>query len=189
MFKKWFKKFEDKSRDKLFHNLLDIGIQCELDERGVNEEKLFNPWYRKSLGIIRINSDSPINYINIIKQDRSKDSPPRWWFFFAIPSHKIRDKNDSIEIKSIRKKSIPIFGKVESIIWKSNENSKELEKLFSQDSGINSLATTLGNIKVKSLHKNFSGYSIEIDRKILLDNSHWDALDRISKMCLDLDKN
>ena len=99
MFKKWFKKFEDKSRDKLFHNLLDIGIQCELDERGVNEEKLFNPWYRKSLGIIRINSDSPINYINIIKQDRSKDSPPRWWFFFAIPSHKIRDKNDSIEIK------------------------------------------------------------------------------------------
>ena len=64
-----------------------------------------------------------------------------------------------------------------------------MEKLFSQDSGINSLATTLGNIKVKSLHKNFSGYSIEIDRKILLDNSHWDALDRISKMCLDLDKN
>ena len=125
MLKRLKEKFRDKSRDNLYQNLLDIGLDCELAERGINEEKLFNPWHRRSLGIVNINSEYPIKYINIIKRDRSKDSPPRWWYFFAIPSNHIISKNDSIEIKSIRKKSTPVFGKVESIIWKPNNNSKD----------------------------------------------------------------
>ena len=56
MFEKLKEIFRDKSRDKLYKNLLDIGIDCELAKRGVNEEKLFNPWHRRSLGIININS-------------------------------------------------------------------------------------------------------------------------------------
>ena len=43
--------FRDKSRDNLYQNLKDIGVDCHLAERGLNEEKLFNPWYRRSLGI------------------------------------------------------------------------------------------------------------------------------------------
>ena len=74
MKKGWKEKIRDKSRDNLYRNLVNIGVNCELAERGINEEKLFNPWYRRSLGIININSDlkretdSPIKYINIIKQ-------------------------------------------------------------------------------------------------------------------------
>ena len=50
------------------------------------------------------------------------------------------------------------------------------------------LAVKLGNIKVQSLHKNFSGYSIEIDRRINLDPTQWDTISRIAKMCLSLKK-
>ena len=70
MLKRLKEKFRDKSRDNLYQNLLDIGLDCELAERGINEEKLFNPWHRRSLGIININSEYPIKYINIIKRDR-----------------------------------------------------------------------------------------------------------------------
>ena len=75
----------DKTRDNLYKNFLEIGLDCELAERGIPEDKLNNPWYLRSLGVIKINSDSPIKYVNIIKRDRSKDSPPKWWNHFAIP--------------------------------------------------------------------------------------------------------
>ena len=47
----------DKTRDNFYKKLSDIGLECELAERGIVEEKLFNPWHRNSLGIIKINSD------------------------------------------------------------------------------------------------------------------------------------
>ena len=68
----------DKSRDNFYKHLITLDIDASLAERGAKEEKLFNPWHRRSLGIININSDSLISYINIIKRDRSKDTPPRW---------------------------------------------------------------------------------------------------------------
>ena len=79
-------KMRDKTRDDLYKNLIDLGIDCELSKRGIRADKLQNPWHRKSLGVIKINSSYPIEFINIIKKDRSKDSPPRWWYYFAIPT-------------------------------------------------------------------------------------------------------
>ena len=55
MFEKLKEITRDKTRDNLYKNLLDIGLKCNLAERGIVEEKQFNPWHRKSLGIIKIN--------------------------------------------------------------------------------------------------------------------------------------
>ena len=188
-FKKLKELFRDKSRDNLCQNLLSIGIDCELSPRGVNEEKLFNPWHRRSLGIIKVNSEHPIKYINIIKQDRGKNNPPRWWYFFAIPDENVIPKDKSIEIKSIRNKSVPVFGKVESVKWEPNDNSKNLAKIFSEDKDINSLSFKLGNVKVQSLHDNFSGFSIELEFKIKekkLDLDSWQSLNIIARHCLEI---
>ncbi len=188
MFEKLKEIFRDKSRDKLYQNLLDIGLDCELAKRGVNEEKLFNPWHRRSLGIININSEYPIKYINIIKKDGGKNNPPRWWYFFAIPSYEIIPKNGSIEVRSIRKKSTPVFGKVKSIVWEPNSNSKDLADKFSRDDKINMLSTELGNIKIQSLHDSFSGFSIELEFKVKdksLNFSNWEVLNKIADMCIE----
>jgi hypothetical protein len=175
---------------------LDIGLKCNLAERGIVEEKLFNPWHRKSLGIIKINSDYPIKYINIIKKWGSKNDPPRWWIYFAIPTPTSNSEEDYAEVKSIRKKSIPIFGRVKSIDWKSNNNGKNLANKFANDSEINSLSFKLGDIKVQSLHENFSGYSIELEfnrarfpllsaPNVFMNINQWNTLIKIAKMCID----
>ena len=177
----------DKSRDNFYKNLLDIGIDCTLAKRGINEEKLFNPWHRRSLGIININDNSPIKYINIIKQDRGKNNPPRWWYFFAIPSYDEINKEDNIEVKSKRIKSTPVIGKVESIKWESNANSKKISDIFSEDEEINYLSMDLGNIKVQSLHDNFSGFSVELEfkrREKNINNQNWESLNKIAHICL-----
>jgi hypothetical protein len=191
--------FRDKTRDKLYKKLSDIGLECEMAERGTVEEKLFNPWHRRSLGIIKINSDSPIKYINIIKRDRGKDTPPRWWNYFAVPSSTSSSKETSVEVKSIRKKSFPIIGKVKSIDWKSNNNGENLADKFTKDSETNALSMELGNIKIQSLHDNFSGYSIELEfnksafpllsaPNISMNISQWNALNKIAKLCIENEK-
>tara|TARA_Y100000994_G_scaffold121400_1_gene99800 strand:+ start:2421 stop:3020 length:600 start_codon:yes stop_codon:yes gene_type:complete len=180
----------DKSRDNFYQHLMTLGIDVSLAERGAKEEKLFNPWHRRSLGVININSDSLISYINIIKRDRSKDTPPRWWYYFGIPSITSKNKSDYIEVKSTRIKSFPVFGKVKSIRWNFNANGKILAENFTKDSEINSLSMDLGNIKVQSLHENFSGYSIELEFKGIrkksttLNINHWNTLNKISKILI-----
>jgi hypothetical protein len=192
--------FRDKTRDKLYQNLIDIGINCEMSKRGIRADKLQNPWHRKSLGVIKINSDSDIDFINIIKQDRSKDRPPRWWYYFAIPNESVKSIANPIEVKSIRKKTFPIFGKVQSIQWKSNNYSQNLANKFSTSSEINALSMDIGNIKIESINKDFSGYffsgiTIEIERKnwkdwgdnrkITLNINQWNTINKIASLCLE----
>ena len=192
-------KIRDKTRDDLYQNLIDLGIDCELSKRGIRADKLQNPWHRKSLGVIKINSSYPIEFINIIKKDRSKDSPPRWWYYFAIPNDLVKSISDSIEVKSIREKTFPIFGKVKSIEWKHNAHSQNLANQFTQDSDINSLAINIGNVKIESIDKDFSGYTfsgftIEIERKnwkdwgnnrkVSLDIHQWNTLNKMADICL-----
>ena len=185
----------DKSRDIFYKHLITLGIDVSLAERGAKEEKLFNPWHRRSLGIININSDSLISYVNIIKRDRSKDTPPRWWYYFGIPSKTSENKSDYIEVKSTRIKSFPVFGKVKSIRWNFNANGKILAGNFTKDSEINSLSKDLGDVKVQSLHENFSGYSIELEFKgkgsksTRLSINHWNTLNKIAKIFIENKKN
>ena len=185
----------DKSRDIFYKHLITLGIDVSLAERGAKEEKLFNPWHRRSLGVININSDSLISYVNIIKRDRSKDTPPRWWYYFGIPSKTSENKSDYIEVKSTRIKSFPVFGKVKSIRWDFNANGETLAEKFTKDSEINSLSKDLGDVKVQSLHENFSGYSIELEFKgkgsksTKLDINHWNTLNKIAKIFIENKKN
>ena len=192
-------KIRDKARDNLYNNLIDLGVQCEMSKRGIRADKLQNPWHRKSLGVIKINSESPIEFINIIKQDRSKDRPPRWWYYFAVPDQSVKSKPNQIEVRSIRKKTFPIFGKVQSIEWNHNNYSENLANEFTQNTNINSLAMDIGNVKIESINKDFSGYTftgytIEIERKtwkdwgdnkkISLNINQWKTINKIANICI-----
>lgn len=194
MIEKFKNNTRDKSRDDFHKHLLTLGINASLSERGALEEKLLNPWNRRSLGIIKINSDSLISYINIIKRDRSKDAPPRWWYYFAVPTSTSDKKENYVEVKSIRKKTFPIFGKVKSIRWDFKNNGESLASKFTEDSEINSLSMDLGDIKVQSLHEKFSGYSIELEFKgsgikhTMLNINHWNTLNKIAKLFIEHNK-
>jgi hypothetical protein len=68
--------FRDKSRDELARNLSSLGVRADLAERGRAEEKIENSWYQRSLGIIDL-PEGLVRWINILKKDGSKNSPPR----------------------------------------------------------------------------------------------------------------
>ena len=175
----------DKTRDNLYKNFLEIGLDCELAERGIPEDKLNNPWYLRSLGVIKINSDSPIKYVNIIKRDRSKDSPPKWWIFLCVPHDKELPESRSVNIRTKRRKSFPIFGSVVGVDWKGEDRGHGLAKKLSDDQQTDNLAADIGNIRLQTLHDDFSGWSIEIDRKINPTREQWESLERIALVAKD----
>ena len=139
----------DKSRDDLAYLLNSTGLKAEMADRGRPEEKIDNSWYQRSLGIIDI-SEGPVRWINILKRDRSKDSPPKWWVVMGIPDNVCMPGSKEIKIKTVRKKDFPFFGKVVDVIWKGDVGSTGLIDTLSIDQDVKSLSERLGNIEIKS---------------------------------------
>ena len=76
---------------------------------------------------------------------------------------------------------------MESVKWEPNSNSNNLARIFTEDNDINYLSISLGDIKVQSLHDNFSGFSIELEFKVKekkLNQISWTTLNKIAKYCL-----
>jgi hypothetical protein len=89
-----------------------------------------------------------------------------------------------VNIKTKRKKSFPLFGKVIDVTWEGESRDLGLTHELSMDHEIKALATELGNIRVQTLHDDFRGWVIEIDRKIAPSMKQWSNLEKIAGICL-----
>ena len=96
-------KLRDKTRDILTNALNSLGVKAEMAERERAEEKVHNGWWNRSLGVIDL-PEGPVRWINIIKKDRSKESPPMWWINHCIPDERPISGNREIDVKTVRKK-------------------------------------------------------------------------------------
>ena len=77
-------RLRDKSRDTLTAALNVLGVDAEMAGRGRAEEDIQKPWGKHSLGIIDI-PEGLVRWINVVKQDGSRYSPPKWWTVLGIP--------------------------------------------------------------------------------------------------------
>ena len=176
-------RFRDKSRDKLAEDLKSLGKRADLAERGRAEEKTENSWYQRSLGVIDI-SGGPIKWINILKKDGSKNSPPRWWVVMGIPDDKLLSTLQDTKIKTVRKKNFPLFGKVVDVIWKGSEGGTGLVNTLSVDVPIKTLAKSVGNLEIKSQTNGFQGWTLTVDRRFNPTNKDWETVERIADYIL-----
>jgi len=108
----------DKSRDELAYALNSVGVKTEMAERGRAEEKVEDSWHRRSLGVIDILEGS-IRWVNILKRDAGQHNPPKWWVVLGIPDERPVSTRQQTKIKTVRKKTFPLFGKgdLERLRW------------------------------------------------------------------------
>jgi len=90
--------FRDKSRDELARDLNSLGVKADLAARGRPEEKVENSRYQRSLGIIDIPAGS-VRWINILKKDASRNSPPLWWVVLCIPDERLVPDYKAVDIR------------------------------------------------------------------------------------------
>jgi len=173
----------DKTRDKLAQKLNSLGIRADLAERGRSEEKIENSWYQRSLGIIDI-PEGLVRWINILKKDGSKNSPPRWWIILCIPDERPIPNHKAVDIKTIRKKTFPLFGKVVDVTWKGNDHGTGLAEVLSNDEAVKTLAKKIGNLTVHSYAKEFQGWTLQVDRRFGPINQDWATIQKIANYIL-----
>ena len=175
--------FRDKSRDELARNLSSLGVRADLAERGRAEEKVENSWYQRSLGIIDIPEGS-VRWINILKKDGSQNSPPQWWVILGIPDERPLSNHKAVDIKTIRKKSFPLFGKVTDVTWKGNDHHTGQAEILSNDETVKDLAKKIGNLTLHSYAKEFQGWTLQVDRRFEPTNQDWATIQKIADYIL-----
>jgi hypothetical protein len=171
--------FRDKSRDELAGNLNSLGIRADLAQRGRAEEKIENSWYQRSLGIIDI-PEGLVRWINTLKKDASRNSPPLWWVVLCIPDERPVPNYKAVDIKTIRKKTFPLFGKVVDVTWKGDDHHTGLAEVLSSDEAVKSLAKKIGNLTIHSYDKEFQGWTLQVDRRFAPTNQDWATIQKIA---------
>ena len=177
--------FREKSRDELARNLNSLGIRAELAERGRAEEKIENSWYQRSLGIIDL-PEGLVRWINILKKDGSSRSPPQWWVILGIPDERPLTNHKAVDIKTIRKKTFPLFGKVVDVTWKGNDYHTGLVQALSNDAAVKDLAKRIGNLTVHNYAKEFQGWTLQVDRRFEPTSQDWATIQKIADYILSL---
>ncbi len=175
--------FRDKTRDNLAQNLNSLGIRADLAKRGRMEEKIENSWYQRSLGIIDI-PEGFVRWINILKKDANRNSPPQWWVVLCIPDERPLSNHKAVDIKTIRKKTFPLFGKVIDVTWEGNDHHTGLAEVLSNDETVKSLAKRIGNLTLHSYAKEFQGWTLQVDRRFEPTNQDWATIQKIANYIL-----
>ena len=120
-----------------------------------------------------------VNTVTIHHRPRGKNSPPRWWYLFCIPDERISSKNN-MKLKTKRKKSTPIIGKVIDTTWQGNDYGSGLAKRLSDDKEVDDFTAKVGNVQIYAHSKAFKGWVLEIDRRFHPTIDDWKTIQKIA---------
>ena len=187
--------FRDKSRDKMAESLEAAGIQAEMVDRdlGRPEEKIrtFQLFGKSSsLGLIEIRTDSPITWINVVRTKRAdKHGPARYRVVFGIPDQSIPMDHKQLKLKTVRKKTFPLFGKVIGVSWRGEAGTLGLVGTLSKDEEIDRAVANLGDVTIFTHPNQFQGWTIEINKIFsphppVVTIDRWEALKNIANYLL-----
>jgi len=185
----------DKSRDKMAASLEAAGLQAEIVDRELRrpEEKLRTSHLfgkHSSLGLIDIRTDSPISWINVVRTKRAdKHGPARYRVVFGIPDQSIPVNHKQLKLKTVRKKTFPLFGKVIDVSWRGEAHTLPLAKTLSEDEEIDRAVADLGDVTIFTHPNQFQGWTIEINkifspRPPVVTINRWEALNKIANYLL-----
>ena len=187
-------KLRDKSRDRMAASLEAAGIQAEMVDRdlGRPEEKIRTMQLlgKASLGLIDILTDSPISWINVVRTKRQdKNGPARYRVVFGIPDQSIPMNHKQLKLKTVRKKTFPLFGKVIDVSWRGDAHTLPLAKTLAEDEEIDRAVADLGDVTIFTHPNQFQGWTIEINKifsphppAVTIDR--WEALKKIATYLL-----
>lgn len=172
-------RLRDKTRDNLTRALNVLGIGATMAERGRAEEGVNNSWYQRSLGVIDL-QDGPVRWINALKKDGSQYSPPQWWYILFIPDGRSIPSKLPVEIKTVQRKTFPLFGRVVDVTWTGEDQGTGLASTLTTEPATKDLANRVGNMEVRSYTELSQGWTLQLGRRFAPRRRDWDALVRIA---------
>ena len=129
----------DKTRDKLCEALQKMGVDAQLAERGITEEKeTTKNWGWHSKGLIEI-SKSPIKWVNVVTAYDGQYT--RWWNVYLVLEPRVHNIGH-MSARSKRVKARPVIGKVINVVWEGDLEN-DLMARFNEDQYLKQQLTKL----------------------------------------------
>ena len=172
-------RLRDKTRDELTRALNALGIEAAMAERGRAEEGVNNTWYQRSLGVIDL-PDGPVRWINVLKKDGSRYNAPQWWYVLFIPDERSIPSELPVEIKTVRRKTFPLFGRVVDVTWTGEDQGTGLANTLTVEPAAKDLTKRAGDMEVRSYTELSQGWTLQLSRRFAPRRRDWDAVVRIA---------
>ena len=169
-------KFRDKTRDGLTDALNALGARAEMAERGRSEERVGSSW-AQSLGVIDV-ADCPVRWINVVRQSNQYGS--RWWLVFGAPDEpsdlRSAERNKDVQLKTSRKRSFPLFGRVTEAGWTDNGNAGDLATTLANDRAVDAFVWNVSDVEIRNDDENFRGWTLRVGKRFTPSKRDWDAI-------------
>ncbi len=171
-----------------FHNFLaSFGVSSQLSGEKRYEENIGKPKFHTSYGIIDIN-DGPIKWAQVTWTRGGRYGEILIEeLILAIPDKQPVIDGKGIEIKTIKHKSIPIFGKTTNVTWRGNDNGKGLIWLLTEDVDVKQLIMATANTRIKWHGPQHAVWTISQSYKNYLP-VHWQTFQKIANLILSTSK-
>ena len=106
-----------------------------------------------------------------------------------MPDQNIPMNHKQLKLKTVRKKTFPLFGKVVDVSWRGEAHTLPLAKTLSEDEEIDRAVVDLGDVAMFTHPNQFQGWTIEINKifsphppAVTIDR--WKSLEKIANYLL-----
>ncbi len=173
--------FSNTTREDLCAGLRTIGVDARLAERGRPEEK--TSAYSGSLGVIDV-SEGPIRWVNVVLWGESQESAANWYKTdYGVPDPRCLPK---LEIRSIRMRGFPKFGRVINVRWKGDDRGLGLRHRLSSDEAIRSaIMNTRDEVRVVA-NRDHGCWLIRRETKAAPSGEQWGCYNAIAEHLLEV---
>lgn len=167
-----------------FHDFLaSFGVSSQLSSERRSEENIGKPRFHTSYGIIDIH-DGPIKWAQVSWTRAGRHGEHlKEELILAVPDDQLVAVGKNIEIKTIKRKAIPIIGKTIDVTWRGNDNGMGLIEALSNDVDVKHLVMGTSNTKIKWHGPQYLVWIISQSYKDYRP-SDWEAFQKIANMII-----
>jgi len=141
--------FRDHTRDNICAGLQKLGIDAKMATRGRVEESICGSG---SIGIIYI-PKGPIRWVNVRKETYGGVESRSTYYYTEYGIHDPRLGPDSPTpyIRSVRKKSFPLFGQVVDVLWEGGDYGTGVISRLNNDDQLKEAIMKSRDVTIKAL--------------------------------------
>lgn len=134
-------------------------------------------------GIIDL-AKGDIRWISFLHRPRQgKNSPPINNMVLGIPDPNVPIQHKQVRIRTIRKKSIPIVGKVNDVYWKGADNPAGLAQILTEDVDVKGLAMDM-DLELKTYPGETFGWTLGVSKLISPTEGQWKSFQSVANIVL-----
>lgn len=159
-------KVQDKTRDAVCKSLLKLGLDVRPARRGRAEEKTGEG----SLGLIDIPGET-VEWANV-RRVTTSGSGVSYRTDFGVPDPKLSPDFPDVRIRSVYKKTFPMFGRVIDLHWKGEDFGLGIISRLNSDSSIKEPILSGTGVIIRS-HGRYGCWTISTDTLTIPSPALW----------------